>query len=187
MNSKEFVVKLGAYYREPLLLDGKPNIRLITLEKWITASGITPDKLALMFDKIILNFIPTSINPCPLIPHIVDICEIQTTEKAKSELAQSVANRVIFAYLNIGYAEEGSRDRAYKYIGELGVEVLTSMYSKWYSFCKVAENTDIEYLRKTLKDSVIAHINRTEKGIQNKTPELEDLSKKDFLMLENNI
>lgn len=177
MNNKEFVVKLGTYYREPLLLEGKPNIRLITLEKWITASGITPEQLSVMFDKIILNFIPTSINPMPLVPHIIQICELQTTEKSKLELARTIADRIINAVLTIGCREQGSKDKAYNYIGDLGIKVVKSIYGSWYSCCQI-DNESVEVMRSHIRDSAVAIINRMEKGIEELPPALTDLKKR---------
>ena len=86
MNSKEFAVKLATYYKEPLVVDGKPNIKLTFLEKWLNENDFD---LSAVFDEIILKYVPTSISPFPLIPHIRDIIEIDPKDEA-SVVASSI-------------------------------------------------------------------------------------------------
>lgn len=183
MNNKEFAVSIASYYREPLIVDNRPNIRVSAIEQW--SKQFNSKSLEIMLNKVIQSYIPTATSPCPLIPHIINICGIQTTEKSKLELAQAVVDRIIWAYLNIGYDKEGSRDKAYEHIGGIGKAVIEGIYGRWYNFCRIVNNTDIEYLRKSLKDSCLTYINRAERGLENQTPELEELSKKELLMLGN--
>lgn len=175
MTPKEFVIKLAAYYKEPMIVNSEPNTRLTTLETWLYKEKFEPEKINLMFDEIIIGFRPTGINPFPLIPHIIDICEIETTDKNKAELARTVADNIIWAVLNIGCYEEGCRDKAYKYIGCLGVEVTKRIYGSWHIVCNCINDGNIETVRAQLRDSIVAHINRSEKGIANQPAELEDL------------
>lgn len=179
MKAKEFVIKLASCYKESMVVNDEPNIRLTTLEAWITKNGYSDSQIQDMFDKVILGFIPTSTNTYPLIPHIIEICEIETTDKSKAELAQSVADKMIWAFINIdsGKNVAGARDTAYKHIGSLGTTVLQNLYGSWYNFHVVAENeSSLEFMRKNLKTSILAHINRVQKGIDNQTPELNDLN-----------
>jgi len=175
MNAKEFSVKLATYYREPLLIDTKPNVRLLAIEQWILKESFNEQQLSVMFDEIIMGFRPTGINPFPLIPHIIDICEIETTDKSKAELARTVADNIIHAAINIGCGEDGCKERAKAYIGRLGIDVVKRIYGKWRITCNYIQNGNLETIRAQLRDSIVAHINRTEKGIADQPAELDDL------------
>jgi hypothetical protein len=175
MKNREFIVKLATYYREPLMVDGKPSIRLSVIDSWITKQRFSEADLDVMLDEIILGFTPTGINPFPLIPHIIEICEIETTDKNKLELARTVADDIIWAVLNIGCEDAGCKERAKEHIGYLGTCIVKKLYGKWYLTCNCIRNESIEVVRSHLRDSILAYINRSEKGIEDKPAELEDL------------
>lgn len=183
MTPLEFSVAIATYYREPLTLNGKDNLRITAIEKW---AGQFTD-LDRMLARLIERYIPTSISPCPLIPHIIDICEIVTPEKSRIELARAVADRIVWAVLNIGCREEGCRDRAVKHIGELGINIIKNSYGKWTYVCEESERGSIEMLRSHLRDSALTYISRAEKGLEDKEPEMTDLKvsfKQSFLSLD---
>lgn len=175
MTSIEFIGILAETYNEPLSRDnGSPNLKLKFIKSWLDAN-IKPEELEQMAEKVIKGFIPTSTNPCPLIPHIIEICEIQTTEKSKMELARTVADRIIYAVLNFGCMELGSRAKSYAHIGKLGIDVLNNSYGAWHKACEVMQSESIEVVRSHLRDSVYAYINRKERGIEDQPPAIEDL------------
>lgn len=182
MNTKEFILALATYYKEPLMIDGKPNMRIVCTERWIESSRF--NNLDKMLDMIVSRFIPTSTNQFPLIPHIIEVCEIETTDKAKAELARTVADRIIWAILNIGYREQGCRDKAQKHIGDLGWRVINQCYGKWLCICEIAERESVEIMRSHLRDSALAYINRSEKGLEDSVPALEDLKNRSQLAIE---
>jgi len=184
MTGLEFIAVLSETYGEPIIKDGKDNLKLKFIKKW--ADGFTPAELDTVIEKTIKGFMPTSTNPCPLIPHIIDICELDTTEKSKTELARTVADKTIHAVMNIGFREAGCRVMAHKFIGDLGWRVVYDMYGEWRMACETIEKESVEVTRSHLRDSALAYINRAEKGLQDKTPELSDLSHNQIAIGNNN-
>lgn len=174
MTSIEFITVLSETYNEPMVKDDKPNLKLKFIKAWL--DKLTDASLDNMLEAVIKRFIPTSTVPCPLIPHIIEICEIDTTEKNRLELAKTVADRVIYAVLNIGFRQAGCRQKAEQYIGNLGWEIIANMYGSWQTTCEIIEDESIEVTRSHIRDSVVAYIHRIGKGLENSAPELSDLN-----------
>lgn len=173
MNGSEFITVLSETYGEPMIKEGKPNIKLKFIKKWLE-ENFDNQKLDQICERVIKRFIPTSVNPCPLIPHIVEICELETSEKSKAELARVIADRVINAVMTIGTNEQGCTARATEIVGELGMTIVKETFGSWYHLGQLFDDTAIGTLRAQLRDSALAYINRAEKGIENEVPKLED-------------
>lgn len=154
MNTREFIGKLAFLYNEPPMIKNEPNIRLVVLEEWLNRNNFTNEKLDSLFQKTISSFTCTSVNNYPLPSHIQQIIE-----KENLELAKNTTDKIFWAILNIGYKQEGCRDRAYTHIGPLGVDVITSTYGKWHIICEVADKSNIENMKAHVRDSIITYIN----------------------------
>jgi hypothetical protein len=176
MDAKEFSVKLAIYYNEALTKNDQPNVKLVMLEKWLGDGKFTAEQLTVMFNRVVISYTPTAINPFPLIPHIISICEIQTTDKSKTELARTIADKIIKTYSTGDYNYDGGYAKVKSILGDLAYDIVSHVYGNWYHFSEAMQRNDqTETTRAHLRDSALAYINRKEKGIENQPPKLEDL------------
>lgn len=78
MNKKEFMLKLAAYYKQPLKVEvpdwdnpGKmkmvPNPDLEITHKWLKSKELSDEKLEAFLTKVFLSYTPTGVNPAPRI------------------------------------------------------------------------------------------------------------------------
>jgi len=147
MNSSEFITILSETYNEPIIKDNKPNIKLKFIKKWIEET-FKQEQLEIILEKVIKQFKPTSINPCPLIPHIEDIVY---KDKPDYEVeSKEAATRIIGAVVKFGQYNE---TEAEKYIGTLGWEAV-KRYGGWQHICQITEYDNNTTFYAQLKESI---------------------------------
>lgn len=159
MNSKDLIALLSENYNEPLVRpDNQPNLKLKFIKNWLDKEFGNID-LSDIAEKIIKNFVPTSVNPCPLIPHIKAI--LDQGQDTELDLAREIADRIINAVGTIGYTHP---DRAKKYIGDIGWEMLSENYGGYIRFSQELLSDKVEITRAHLRDSAILALKRNARG-----------------------
>jgi hypothetical protein len=153
MNFGELMIVLCEYYREPAKVDGKQNIRVKTLGEWIRVNLNRKD-YSEIFEKIITNFIPTSINTFPLIPHVKNILCMNN-----EDLAIEMTNKIIEAAQKFGHTEGVS---ARKFLGE-DIWDAVKKNGGWYNTIEQMNHGDINIFRAQIRDFITATKNNSSK------------------------
>jgi hypothetical protein len=153
MTSSQFITLLSRTYNEPMVVDGEQNLKLKFIKKWLDDDFAGKD-LNPIAELVIKNFVPTSVNPCPLIPHIRAI--INQDKDTDIDIAKEIADKIINAVGKFGYTMPKSAE---EYVGDIGWQVV-ERYGGWTRFSQELITDQLEIVRAHLRDSSLTLIRK---------------------------
>ncbi len=148
MDSKQFILIISKTYNEPLIVDGVENLKLKYIKKYIEDTFKDND-LTVIAEKIIKNYKPTGINPCPLIPHIAEIIGVNDSLEDK---ARSVSAEIINAISRFGYCNGKEAQKSLSTIAWKVVEA----EGGWEQVCEMVTTSKISIFQAQFRDLALS-------------------------------